>query len=52
MTNQFLFVLSGNSNSMKLIRFFKVVGFLGGIIWFSRFMIVVAIIGGVLFLLN
>jgi len=51
MSNQFLFVLSGKSNSVKLIRFFKVVGLLGGIIWLSRVLIAVAILGCILFLL-
>lgn len=50
MFNQFSIVLSGNSNSVKLIRFFRVIGFLGGIIWFSRVLIIVAILGGILFL--
>ncbi len=52
MTDQFLFVLSGKSDSGKLIRFFKVVGFLGGMIWFSRILIVVAILGGILFVMR
>lgn len=52
MSNQFSFALSGSSNSMKLIRFFKVVGLLGGMVWFSRVLIVVALISGVLFLVR
>ena len=51
MSNQFLFVLSGKSNSVKLIRFFKVVGFLGGIVWLSRVVIGFAILGCILLLL-
>lgn len=52
MSNQFLFVSSGKSDSEKLIAFFKVVGLLGGIIWLSRILIVIAIIGGILFLMK
>jgi hypothetical protein len=51
MSNQFSFVLSGKSDSVKLIRFFKVRGVLGGIVWLSRVLIVIAILGGILFLL-
>lgn len=40
------------SNSVKLIRFFKVVGLLGGMVWLSRILIVVAILGGTLFLMS
>ena len=52
MSNLFLFVFSGSSNSVKLIRFFKVVSLLGGMVWFSRFLIAIAIISGVLFLMR
>ncbi|NOH02733.1 MAG: hypothetical protein HND47_12605 [Chloroflexi bacterium] len=52
MSNQFIFVLSGKSDSEKLIRFFKIVGFLGGMVWLSRILIVIAIIGGILFLME
>lgn len=50
--SQFLSVSNERSDGTKLIRFFKVVGILGGIVWFSRFLIAAAIIGGILFLLN
>ncbi len=50
MSNQFLFVLSGKTDSVKLIRFFKLVGFLGGIVWFGRALIAIAILGCILFL--
>ena len=50
MSNEFLFVLSGKSDAMKVVRFFKVVGFLGGIVWLMRVVIALAIFGGILFL--
>ena len=52
MSNEFLFVLSGKSDVMKVVRFFEVVGFLGGIVWFMRAMIALAIFGGILFLIR
>lgn len=52
MSNQFIFVSSGKSDSEKLIGFFKVVGFLGGLVWLSRVLVIGAIIGGVLFLIT
>lgn len=52
MSNQFIFVLSGKSDSEKLIRFFKIVGFLGGMVWLSRVLAIGAVIGGVLFLMK
>ena len=51
MSNQFSFVISGKSDSVKLIRFFKVVGYLGGIVWLSRVLIAIAILGCILILL-
>ncbi|NOH03402.1 MAG: hypothetical protein HND47_16275 [Chloroflexi bacterium] len=52
MSSQFIFVSSDKSDSEKLIRFFKVVGFLGGLVWLSRALAIGAVIGGVLFLIK
>jgi hypothetical protein len=47
-----LFVSSGNSEGMKVVRFFKVVGFLGGLVWLIRALTGVAVLGGILILLT
>ncbi|NUQ83690.1 MAG: hypothetical protein HUU11_03160 [Anaerolineales bacterium] len=52
MSSQFSFMLSGSSSGMRLIRFFKLVGFLGGMIWFSRVLMAVALLSGILFLVR
>jgi len=52
MSNQFSFVLSGKSDSVKLIRFFKVLGVFGGIVVLIRVLIGIAVFGGVLFLMR
>lgn len=41
-----------SSDGMKLIRFFKVIGFLGGSVWLIRALIGIAVLGGILFVLN
>lgn len=52
MSAKSLSVSSDISEGMKLIRFFKVVGFLGGFVWLIRAMIGIAIVGGIVFALN
>ncbi|WKZ37390.1 MAG: hypothetical protein QY332_05535 [Anaerolineales bacterium] len=51
MSVQSLSVSSGNSYGMKVIRFFRVVGFLGGLVWLFRALIGIAVLGGILFAL-
>jgi hypothetical protein len=41
-----------NSDGMKLIRYFKVVGFLGGLVWLIRLLIGMAVFGGIFILLT
>lgn len=36
---------------MKVVRFFKVVGFIGGLVWFIRALTVIAVLSGILILL-
>lgn len=50
MSNQFIVVSSRKSDGEKFIGFFKVVGFLGGMIWLSRILAIVAVVGGILLL--
>lgn len=42
---------SENSSGMKLIRFFRLVGILGGVALFARALIIIAIISGILYFL-
>lgn len=51
MTAQFISASPDTSDGLKLIRFFKIVGVLGGVLIFARAIIFIAIIGGILFLL-
>jgi hypothetical protein len=37
---------------MKVVRFFKIIGILGGLVWFTRVLIGVAVFVGILFVLN
>lgn len=39
------------SSGMKLIRFFRLVGILGGVALFARALIIIAIISGILYFL-
>ncbi len=39
------------SNSMKLIRFFRIVGVFGGVVIFARVMIFIAVVSGILYFL-
>lgn len=39
------------SNSIKLIRFFRIVSLFGGALIFARALILVAVIGGILYIL-
>jgi hypothetical protein len=47
-----LSVRSGNSDGIKVIRFFKIVGILGGLVWLIRVLIGVAVLGGILLALS
>jgi hypothetical protein len=49
---QTLSMSSGKTDGMKVIRFFKVIAFLGGLVWLIRALIVVGVLGGILFVLN
>jgi hypothetical protein len=49
---QTLSVSSGKTDGMKVIRFFKVIGFLGGLVWLTRVLIGIAVLVGILFVLN
>ena len=39
------------SNSMKLIRLFRIVGVLGGVVIFARALIFIAVVSGILYVL-
>lgn len=43
-----LSVSSGNSDGMKVIHFFKIVGILGGLVWLTRVLIGIAVFVGIL----
>lgn len=45
-------MFSENSNGMKLIRFFRLVSILGGVVFFARVLAAMAIIGVLLYILT
>ena len=50
--SQFLSVSNERSDGIKLVRFFRLVGFLGGMVLFARALIVMVILGSILFTLK
>jgi hypothetical protein len=52
MSVQFSSASSGNSGGMKVIRFFKIVGVLGGFVYLFRVLISVAVLASIFLALN